>query len=184
MFDVFKLIGEKNVLYCDTDSAFFINEKGVIEKINEYNKQLRQKAIDMEAYIMFNGNRKYFGEFSDEKENIIEFKSLHSKCYMYRTDDKKLHSVIAGVISAYKDNSGVHKNTEELDDFKKFEDGFIFSERFGGTLSKYIENEPQEIVLNNHRIEISDGVIIEETTKKLSNSIEVVRNENKIYKRT
>lgn len=172
LFDTFNVVGQENVIYGDTDSAFFIKQHDTYDKLNKYNDLLREKSIESNSYMYIDGKKKYFGKFDDEKEDIRKFKVLHSKCYMYETSDKNLHSVIAGVVSEYKDKNGnIHYNTEECNSFKKFDNGFLFSEKFGGTTAKYLLNETGIENIDGHETEISDGVIIEKITKQLHNEI-------------
>ena len=175
LFEVIDLIGESNVLYCDTDSAFFIDDGKAEENINKFNDWINQKSIKVNAYIIVNGKKKYIGKFADEEENISKFKVLHSKCYMYEDEDG-LHNTIAGVVKAYKDNEGnVHMNTEELNNFDDFKDGFTFSKNFGGTCSKYFYGEPHKEVIDGHDVDIASGIIIENITKTLHNNYDKVR---------
>lgn len=175
LFDVFDVIGEKNVLYCDTDSAFFIAEKDVTKRIQKYNDNIRQKAIDTNSYILVNDKKKYIGGFYDEEEKISEFKALHSKCYMY-SDEKGLHTTIAGVVKAYKDkNNKVHYNTEELTNFDDFDDGFKFSEKFGGTTSKHVYGDIRTENINGHKTMLASGIIICNTTKEIHNNYDELR---------
>jgi len=175
LFDVFETIGQENVLYCDTDSAFFKSNDKIIANIKEYNNNLRQKAIETNSYIETDKGKKYIGGFYDEEEKIKIFKALHSKCYMYK-DEKGLHTTIAGVVKAYKDkNNNVHFNTEELDSFDKFDDGFKFSKRFGGTISKHILGRIRKENINGHMTDIASGIIIESTEKELHNNYDELR---------
>lgn len=175
LFNVIDLIGEENVIYCDTDSAFFINKGNAMDKIQEFNDMIRKKSIDTDSYIMVNDKRKYIGEFADEEENISKFKALHSKCYMYQDEDG-IHNTIAGVVKAYKDDKGnVHMNTEELNNFDDFEDGFTFSTKFGGTCSKYTYAEPHIEYFDGHKTDIASGIVIENITKTLHNNYDKVR---------
>ena len=113
LFKFCTAIGWENVLYCDTDSAFYISTDEIEANIQKLNDELRQEAIKTNAYTdvtLSDGTIKrcYLHYFDDEEENIVVFKSLNAKRYMYTTiedfnrdDDDNYHlSLTCAGISA------------------------------------------------------------------------------------
>ena len=80
LLQMIKKIGYENFLYCDTDSIFFIYNENAIKIINEYNDRIVKECIQRGYHVI---NRKcresYFKTFEDEKEDIQQFRALHSK---------------------------------------------------------------------------------------------------------
>ena len=87
-------IGYSHIIYCDTDSAFYISTPEIEEKIEALNAKNHETAPYV---ILENGEKEYYDVFEKEPHDIIAFKGLHSKCYGYVTDDNELVAVIAGV---------------------------------------------------------------------------------------
>ncbi len=166
-----EIIGYDNLLYCDTDSAFYLSTPEVEERIDAQNKKWREEAEREGYYVECSFGRSYFHSFDDENEDIAQFKFLHAKCYGYKlrgSDDFKI--VIAGVTS-YEDATRQYSREQELGSLDNLETGFTFV-RCGGTKAKYTEVEPTEIVYNGERLEISSACIITKTTKKLRSELE------------
>ena len=91
---VIDCIGFDHIIYCDTDSAFYISTPEIEERIEALNAEHHKTA----PYVVLeNGNKEYYDVFEKEPHDLIAFKGLHSKCYGYVTDDNELVIVIAGV---------------------------------------------------------------------------------------
>lgn len=164
LVEMVELVGYDNFLYCDTDSAFFIDDTGESErKIDEWNKARYNDSISIGAYIESDGEIVVYNQFENEKENITSFRFLHAKCYAYVTDGEKLKCVIAGV----RDRKGKDTREKELQTIDNLKSGFVFS-RMGGTKAVYTESLPYIIDGN----EVASACIITPTTKTLNNSIE------------
>ena len=177
LFTLIEKIGYEYFLYADTDSIFFIQHDGAQEIIDNFNKNVitlnKEKSLGVH-------NRKntisYYGTFEDEKEDIIAFRFLHSKCYAFVTKDNKLHCTIAGVTATNKQpkDSPLYKTREqELQSIDNLDIGFTFTE-CGGTRSVYLYQAIEKSDIDGHILEIASACIIEKTTKKLSNNIEEV----------
>lgn len=108
-----KTIGWENIIYCDTDSAFYKSTDEIEQRIQKLNDQLRKEAINTNAYTdvtLPDGTTKrcYLHYFDDEEEKITAFKVLNAKRYMYTTieninrdDDDNYHlSLTCAGISA------------------------------------------------------------------------------------
>lgn len=159
-----KVIGYENILYCDTDSAFFIPTPEVMERLKAYNEACLKDSIDNDYYVEYEGpdgklHKKYFHKFDFEKDHCKSktFRYLHAKCYAMEPDGE-LKITIAGV-SAYgidKDGKRISRE-EELGDINKLEDGFTFY-ICGGTRADYSTIRPYKgysgggcAILNNSK---------------------------------
>ena len=152
-------IGYKNFLYCDTDSAFYIETKENKAALDAWNNELQQNSIDNGYFVEYDGKRKYFNYFDDENENIIAFRALHAKCYGYITDDEQLHITVAGVP---RQTEGTTRENE-LGCLDNLDNGFIFTTN-GGTRAEY-EIHPLRMYCDE--IPTAGGCAILDTTKEL-----------------
>lgn len=167
-----ELIGYEYFLYADTDSIFYISTPEIEERIEAMNAKFREEDEKNGWYIEVDGKKTYFNQFEDEKETIVSFRFLHSKCYAYITDDGKLHTTIAGVRKHGR--NGVSR-VKELGDINELRTGKVFKD-CGGTMIKYppkgYDITPREININGHVTEISQYAIIMESTKELKSVTE------------
>ena len=165
-----QLIGYENFIYSDTDSIFFIITEDNIKRLEEYNKMIVEKNIEMGLGVYHNNHISYYNLFVDEKEkegNILEFKSLHSKCYAYKTDKKGVIVTIAGVSKDNKkQGSDYVTSSEELQEVDNLTDEFTFYE-CGGTISKYICNDIERLNIKGHIVELADSCIILKHSKQI-----------------
>lgn len=207
LFEFCNVIGWENVLYCDTDSAFYISSDEIETRIEKLNDELRQVAIETQAFVITNGKYDYLHHFDDENENITMFKALNAKryAYVYEKNGKEHFTVTsAGVpsgIGLHEDENGnaVYEYTREMelaqvensDDimknidvaFKNFSNGnkknaFVFK-KCGGTVSEYNSYEPQWITINGHKEYSCGGVAIKGCYKQM-----LEPNENEILEST
>lgn len=167
-----ELIGYENVLYCDTDSAFYISTPEIEERIEQRNKEKYEHAKSIGAFIDYEGQEVSYDVFELEPENITQFRFLHAKCYAYTTDDSELHLTIAGVSDRESPTSDVTREVE-LGDIENLKSGFVF-EKCGGTTAVYPKGviKPFLYDYKGHILECSEYVIIKETTKTLHNEID------------
>lgn len=164
LFRFIKMIGEDKCIYCDTDSIFFFRTKEAEQRINIANKYMYNKAIKKGAYIKYNNKVVNLGAFVDEKDDIKEFKVLHSKCYCTVNKYDVLNVTIAGVTKKGRHNNTIEKELVSIDNL---EDNFIFND-CGGTSSKYTNRT--KIILydtGSEQIEIGNGCIIRNVTKQI-----------------
>ena len=166
LFTAIQKIGYKNFLYCDTDSAFYIETAENKKALDEWNKQLQAESKAKGFFVEYNSKKKYFNYFDRENENIKSFKALHSKCYGYITDDDKLHITVAGVTrygEIVKDNKIVQVSREdELQSLDRLKSGTIFKIN-GGTRATYNLHP-----LTQYKgINTAGGCAILDTTKEL-----------------
>lgn len=160
-----ELIGWENVLYCDTDSIFYISNDEIEEKIRLVNETMTEDSMNKKAYIKSEGEIVTYNYFDDEDENITDFRFLHAKCYAYICENK-LKCVIAGV-KQYEDATRKFSRENELGTIDNLKSGFKFI-RCGGTRSKYVESGVETIFIDNHRIEYASSCLIIPVEKTLS----------------
>ena len=174
LFEMLERIGYENFLYCDTDSAFYLETPENKIKMEQYAEECRQDAIKHNAFI---GN-KFLGEPTDEPK-IRAFRGLHAKCYaMEEWDDDAqdyiLKVTIAGIpkkATKWIDGKAVTMtNAEELGSIDKLEDGFTFK-HCGGTRAIYNERPIEIKTINGHRIELASNVIIYSIEKEISDTM-------------
>lgn len=77
LYQFIKAIGYNKVLYCDTDSIFYIADDDTEKAVEALNKEKRKTAHHV---TLNNGKEEYYDEFTEEPE-LIAFRGLHSKCY-------------------------------------------------------------------------------------------------------
>lgn len=133
-----------NVLYCDTDSIFYIGDVDW----TWYNNYVDEKLKKMCDYynIDFNTTRpstpkgkiKPLGHFELEDDNggIVQFKSLGAKRYIYKAKDDQLHLTVSGI------NKSAVNCLKSIDDFK---DGCVFDKdhpKVKKMLHTYITDQP------------------------------------------
>lgn len=176
LFDMLNIVKDK-FLYCDTDSIFYESTEEIEKKFQEQNKKWYDEAIQNGFYVTDSkGNITTYHSFDDEKENITRFKALHSKCYLYETDEGLLHCTVAGVGKDNKQKENLILNTDELKKgkdnttaFRNFKHGFVFVD-CGGTSAKYVDNteiESEELIFDYNGNSTQGGAIIYNTTKEL-----------------
>ena len=134
---------DKNVMYCDTDSAFlntsFDLEDYNLKQSERLEKVCKLRGIDYQKTCPKNKNGKqsFLGRFTVE-EKFTEFKTLGAKRYCERwASDGKLHMTVAGI------------NKEAVsclhDDIRNFKDGVVFDKDekdVSKLLHTYVENMP------------------------------------------
>lgn len=173
LFDMVRIVGYDNFIYCDTDSVFYIKTPENDKRMNEYKEECKRRAIEAGAYV---GN-KYLGMPTDEP-NIRAFRGLHAKCYAMEEEnesgDYDLQVVIAGIpkkATKWVDGSPIERtNAEELGSIDNLEDGFIFS-HCGGTRAIYLERDIEHTKINGHNISMGSGVIIDTIEKEINNTM-------------
>lgn len=164
-------IGYENFIYCDTDSIFYFEDEKSINVVNNFNNEIIA-TNEKKGYKVMNrdGEYSYFMTFEDENDDIQKFRTLHSKCYVMENGKGELNCIIAGVTKDNKQPKDSDKYVSvqmELESIENLENNFTFIE-CGGTKSKYLHVDPQEVNINGHMVEIGDGCIITRTTKTLS----------------
>lgn len=167
LIEFVELIGYDKFIYADTDSIFYFSDSDTENKINAKNAELREKAERDKCYIEYDGQRQYYNEFKLEKENITDFRFLHSKCYAYITDNTELHCTIAGVSAVGADGTTREAELQTIDNLKH---NFVFT-KCGGTKTKYFYNAPTTEYIDGHKTEFSAGAVITNNIKTLNGVI-------------
>lgn len=139
-FELFKIIrdvvGYENFLYCDTDSAFYLDNPSIKWRLDEYNDRCRKEAEEKGFYTTLeDGTKKYYHhvDYEDDSGKGLVFKSLHAKCYALELTNGKLKITVAGVSRKGKDGT---TREEELGSIDNMVSGFTF-EKCGGTRADY-----------------------------------------------
>lgn len=169
LYEYIKTIGYENVIYCDTDSIFYHSSHAIEKRIEELNEKKHLQAIENKAFVtMENGKQIFYDVFEDEKEEIYQFRFLHSKCYAYK-ENGELHCTIAGVTQRSRDylNDGITR-VKELGNINQLKHGKVF-EKCGGTSCKYVDSPCTIEDINGHITEYSDSAIISNVSKTLKN---------------
>lgn len=96
LYEFIKTIGYDNVLYCDTDSIFYISDQETERNVKQLNATKHKTAPFI---VNSKGEEVYYDVFEDEPE-IVAFRGLHSKCYAVVEESDEgleLTATIAGV---------------------------------------------------------------------------------------
>lgn len=170
LYEYIKEIGYENVLYCDTDSIFYIKNKEIEEKIEKLNDIKHQNAIKCNAYITDNNGKDIYYDVFESEDDLLEFKGLHSKCYGFITTDNIFRCTIAGVpartlIDMVDNKPKYYTREEELGNLDNLANNFTFKVNTGKTC-KYNIHLPKVIEINGHKIETCGGGIIETLKEK------------------
>ena len=155
-------IGYQNFLYCDTDSAFYKETEENKIALLKWNDELQEKSKQDGHFVTVHGQPKYFNYFDDEKEDIVSFRALHSKCYGFITSDGKMTITVAGVP---RETNGI-KREDELQSLDNLKDGFVFRDN-GGTRAVYFCHPVRDYM----GIETAGGCVIMDTHKELSDCV-------------
>lgn len=169
LMEFVELIGYDNFLYADTDSIFYISTDEIEERIEARNKEFRDYNDEHGMYIESKGKRVYYNQFELEKEDIVEFKFLHAKCYGYVLADGEMKVTIAGV-SKYGRNGNTR--VKELGSLDRLTSKTTFYD-CGGTRTIYTNHKPDMTYVDGHLIEYGASAIITDTEKTLKCGIEL-----------
>lgn len=193
LYQYIKVIGYENVLYCDTDSIFYIGDDEIESRVLALNAEKAKTA----SYITnIKGERIQYDVFEDEAD-FKAFKGLHAKCYGVVTDKEELKITVAGVpektLIKMKDGKPIYYTREQelagvskksviegkpksFDPYKvldRLTEGIIFHTNAGVTC-KYIEHEPRIEVVEDHEVETAGGCIIIPLKSKEIHNIDLV----------
>ena len=164
LYHFFNIIGEENVIYCDTDSAFFLSNGDIETAIETENGKLYKTALDLGAFIKHNGKIVNLGAFVDEEDNIKEFKCLHAKCYVVVDKYDQMNSTIAGVCKKGRNGNTINRELGSIDNLT---DAFTFTD-CGGTTAKYNNVKLIGVLtINGDDIEYGNSCIISDCEKTL-----------------
>lgn len=158
MIDV---VGE-DVVYIDTDSIKFVNEKHIAE-FEKLNDELIAKALenDIQAYAEKDGE-KYFLGIWDNDGAYKRFKTLGAKKYCYDSLNKN------GELTFNVTVSGMHKKkgAERVGSIENFLIGKTFHD-VGRTTSYYNDVKPFTILIDGCKFTTASNIGIVDTTYTL-----------------
>lgn len=192
LYEYIKAIGYNKVLYCDTDSIFYLKDEETEKAIEELNRIHLEESEAMGAFIIDKSGKKIHYDVFEAEEDCIAFKGLHSKCYGVITEDTHgihLKATIAGIpartligkhegkniyLSREEELGGITKEMKlenpdiSFDPFKalgNIKDNFKFLTNTG-TCSHYITQHPHEVEVDGHIVETAGGCIIKQLESK------------------
>lgn len=138
LWRLLKIVGWDKAIYWDTDSVKYEGEK--VDKVNEYNKYIKDLCEEREAVVINRkGEKVYIGSAEDEFPEVEYgykcFKFLHAKCYAMEEWNKnkggyEFESVIAGV--------GKKEGASALGCVENLKDGAIINPA-GGSKLLYVD---------------------------------------------
>ena len=192
LYEYIKCIGYDKVLYCDTDSIFYLKDEETEKRIEELNAEKNKTA----PFITDSkGNKIYYDVFENE-EDWKAFKGLHSKCYGIVTNKDELQITVAGIPSrtliAMKEGKPLYLTREEelsgitaqmkinnpdvtiKDAYKaldRLEEGRTFYTNTG-TTCRYEFFKPQEMEIDGHKVHTAGGAIIQKLKAKVIHDID------------
>lgn len=153
------IVGDR-YLYSDTDSVKYIKVRGdnIDELFDRYNSERKEQSISNSAYATdHHGVKHYMGVYEYE-DTYIEFATLGAKKYVYRTDDGKLHTTIAGVNKKF-----APLELEEHGGIEAFRTGFTFY-KSGGTESVYNDSKYGTYRVEGRYLYITQNIAIKPST--------------------
>lgn len=191
LFEYIEEIGYDHVLYCDTDSIFYIDDDQAREAIARLNAR---KQLTAHFVTLSNGKKVYYDVFESELP-CAAFKGLHSKTYGVVIDEftdkngeyhpQQMKVTIAGVIDrtlvSMDGDKPVYITREqelakgETDPFKaldNLEDGFSFTInagltcKYSGPLGASSDREIMEIEIDGHKIVTAGGPVLQKLQEK------------------
>lgn len=143
-------------VYADTDSVKYVGDVD----FSKLNAKIEKQALKAGAYATDrNGEVHFMGVWEDEGyQRPNRFKTLGAKKYVLEESSKKLHITIAGVSKK--------KGAKELAKIENFKEGFMFRDA-GGTESIFNDNIDMTINIDGHELEITDNIVIKDSTYTL-----------------
>ena len=188
LYEYIKAIGYKKILYCDTDSAFYIKDSKTEKSISKLNEEKHKKA---KFVILDSGKKEYYDAFEPEPD-CKAFRGLHSKCYGVVTDHG-LELTIAGVPARTvtgldEDNKPIYLTREQEmqgnieDPVKALEllsDDYTFKVNTGATAcyigavgGKDGPRKPMKVYVDGHIVSTAGGCVIKQLPEKKVHDME------------
>lgn len=194
LFQYIEAVGYDKVLYCDTDSIFYLKDSETEKRIEELNAV---KALSAPHITALDGSKVYYDVFEAE-DDLRAFKSLHSKCYGVVTKEKnELQLTVAGVpartlIGLSPEGAPIYLTREEelagitpeqkLKNPKiKIENPLEVLDRLAdelefkintGTTCRYLVEKPHKEIIEGHEVWTCGGAIIMKLESKAIKDIE------------
>lgn len=200
LFQFIKAIGYQNVIYCDTDSIFYLSNKKIDVAVEALNKRHSKTA----PYVIDGKGKKIQYDVFEMEPDVIAFKGLHSKCYgvieLNSKGEEELHLTIAGVpaktLIGMKKGKPIYLTREEelsgitperklrapgtkirniWKTLEKLDDQAAFCTNTG-TTCHYIMHKPEIIQIDGHEIETAGGAIIKKLDQKTVKNMDIDEN--------
>lgn len=175
LIDMIEAIGYDNFLYCDTDSAFYLETEKNRQALEEMNAAVKARAEAAGAYI---GNN-ILG-YAEQEAPLRAFRALHAKCYAaeeWNGSEWELKVTIAGIpkkATHWREGRPVTMtNSQELGSIDNLTDGFTFR-HCGGTRILYLEDPPRVEEINGHLTQLASSAIIAPIEKEVSETMWVI----------
>ena len=192
LYEYILAIGYDKVLYCDTDSIFYLKDDQTEAAIDFLNRKKHEQAVRNASYITSSTGEKIFYDVFEKEPDGKAFKVLHSKCYGIIEEEKGkdiLIATIAGIpartligmdgerkiyLTREEELGGINADMKlqnpdisfdpyaAIDNIK---DGFTFRTNTG-TCSNYLLERPHVRDINGHMVETSGGCIIRKLQEK------------------
>lgn len=146
------------VLYVDTDSVKFtdINDD-IIKGFEAFNKKAAEASIKSGITALDIKGIEHPAGVYEKDGQYKRFKTMGAKKYVYE-DETGLHITIAGV----EKKAGA----AELGKIENFKEGFTFI-KAGGLEAVYHDNINEDIIIEGHKIKITDNVTLRPSTYTL-----------------
>ena len=153
------IVGDR-YLYSDTDSVKYIKVRGdnIDELFDRYNSERKRQSISNSAYAEDRHGVKHYMGVYEYEDTYTEFSTIGAKKYVYRDEDGELHATIAGV-----NKKLAPEELESYGGIGAFRIGFTFSHA-GGTESVYNDTVYGDYTVENHKIKITQNVVIRPST--------------------
>lgn len=170
--EMIDICGDK-IVYVDTDSVKFRADPKI--SFDKYNAKRVKADLKTGAYADDPaGETHYMGVAECETPELISFKTLGAKKYLYR-DTKGYHLTVAGV-----DKKKGCEEIEKAGGFDAFDTGFVFKDG-GGLDVKYNDNVDYYYDYQGHHLHITDNAYLYQSTYELGQTDEYKKLINNLY---
>lgn len=175
LYEYVTAIGYEYVIYCDTDSAYYIKNEDNEKRVEALNDKYHATA----PYVTLEDGSKVYYDCFDKEGDLKAFKGLHSKCYGYVNMKDELICVIAGVpartLVGFEEGKPVYVTREdelrgsESDPIKalnKLENNLTFTINTGmkasyvGSHGKDTPKTPSIVIVDGHEISTAGGAVL------------------------
>lgn len=194
LFEYIEAVGYDKVLYCDTDSIFYLKNSETEKRIEELNAVKHLSAPHITA---LDGSKVYYDVFEAE-DDLRAFKSLHSKCYGVVTEERnELQLTVAGVpaktlIGLGENGKPIYLTREEeiagitpeqklqnpkikienpMEALDRLTDKMEFTINTG-TTCRYLVEKPHMELIDGHEVWTCGGAIIMKLESKMIKDID------------
>ena len=164
LYQAIKCIGYDNILYCDTDSVFYISTPEIEENLDDFNACLRKNG----SSIWVDGKEVIYSYLKPEPD-LYAIKPMYNKCYATLDRRGDLKVKMAGVpertlvgdkyITREQEIFGNTKNLIEALD--KVVPEFEFTINTGNVLNFVGDGKIKTICVDGHEIETAGGLVIQ-----------------------